>query len=95
MKNGSRHGGIGIDGVVYLLEGIEKVKGGRGQQLPVSLGKSVEGLAPEVGDVKVSDLGILAGLVLVKQPTATCTTTPHISAIFRPIPLFFGASWRA
>lgn len=51
--------GIPINGVVHLLEGVEKVEGRSCKEFPVVLGKCVEGLATEVGDVEVRDFGVL------------------------------------
>ena len=56
--------GVGIDGVVSFIEGLKKVEGGPGEELPVRLGEGVEGLAAEVGDIEVSDFGVLAVEVL-------------------------------
>jgi hypothetical protein len=52
--------GILIDGVIHLLEGVEKVEGRSCKEFPVVLGEGVEGLATEVGDVEVRDFSVLA-----------------------------------
>lgn len=56
--------GVGVDGGVDTVEGLEDVEGGRGEGLPVVGLEGVEVLAPAVGGVEVGGAAVLTvGLV--------------------------------
>ncbi len=52
--------GVGVDGVVDAIEGLEDVEGGRGEGLPVVGFEGVKVLAAAVGGVEVGGAAVLS-----------------------------------
>jgi hypothetical protein len=54
--------GVGLDGVIYIVQRVQVVEGWTRQPLPVGLWQGIEGLSAHMGALEVGDLGILSAV---------------------------------